>query len=128
MDIFFLKIRQAFAQFMLPKILHTDNGAEFTNKLIKSYREGKEIYFANGTPGHSQSHGAIEAFNKTVQNFLILAKDAQKDKFNLEHSIDDFLMYYNQRKHTITKHSPIEIMSNVKDEKLLDEVRENTKK
>ena len=37
-------------------------------------------------------------------------------------------MYYNQRKHTTTKHSPIEIMSNVNDEKLLDEVRENTKK
>ena len=37
-------------------------------------------------------------------------------------------MYYNQRKHTTTKHSPIEIMSNVNYEKLLDEVRENTKK
>ena len=36
-------------------------------------------------------------------------------------------MYYNQRKHTTTKHSPIEIMSNVNDEKLLDEVRENRK-
>ena len=128
MDTVFLKIKQAFAQFMPPKILHTDNGAEFKNKLIKSYWEGKGIYFVNGTPGHLQSQGAIEAFNKTVQNFLILAKDAQKDKFNLEHSIANFLMYYNQRKHTTKKHSPIEIMSNVKDEKLLDEVRENTKK
>ena len=36
-------------------------------------------------------------------------------------------MYYDQRKHTTTKHSPIEIMSNVNDEKLLDDVRENTK-
>ena len=75
---------------MPPKILHTDNGAEFKNKLIKSYWEGKGIYFVNLTPGHPQSQGAIEAFNKTVQNFLILAKDAQKDKFNLEHSIADF--------------------------------------
>ena len=30
--------------------------------------------------------------------------------------------------HTTTNHSPIEIMSNVKDENMLDEVRENTKK
>ena len=37
-------------------------------------------------------------------------------------------MYYNQRKHTTTKYSPIEIMSNVNDEKLLDDVRENMKK
>ena len=127
MDTVFLKIKQTFAQFMPPKILHTDNGAEFKNKLIKSCWEGKGINFVNGTPGHPQSQGAIEAFNKTVQNFLILAKDDQKDKFNLEHSIADFLMYYNQRKHTTTKHSPIEIMSNLNDEKLLDEVRENTK-
>ena len=108
--------------------IYTDNGAEFKNKLIKSYWEGKGINFVNGTPGHPQSQGAIEAFNKTVQIFIILAKDAQNYTFNLEHSIADFLMYYNQRKHTTTKHSPIEIMSNVNDEKLLDEVRENTKK
>ena len=74
METVFLKIKQVFAQFMPPKILHTDNGAEFKNKLIKSYWEGKGINFVNGTPGHPQSQGAIEAFNKTVQNFLILAK------------------------------------------------------
>ena len=37
MDTVFLKIKQAFAQFNSPKNLHTDNGAEFKNKLIKSY-------------------------------------------------------------------------------------------
>ena len=111
---------------MPPKILHTDNGAEFKNKLIKSYWEGKGIFFVNGTPGHPQSQGAIEAFNKTVQNFIILA-DVQRDKFNLEHSIADFFMYYNERKHTTTKHSPIKIISNANNEKLYDDVRENTK-
>ena len=76
MDTVFLKIKQAFARLMHPKILHTYNGAEFKNKLIKSFWEGKGIYYVNGTPGHPQSQGAIEGFNKTVQNFLILAKDA----------------------------------------------------
>ena len=37
MDTVFLKIKQAFVQFMTPKMLHTDNGTEFKNKLIKSY-------------------------------------------------------------------------------------------
>ena len=95
MDTVFLKIKQAFAQFMPPKILHSDNGSEFKNNLIKSYWEGKGINFVNETPKHSQSQGTIEAFNKTEQNFLILTKDAQNDKFNLEHSIADFFMYYN---------------------------------
>ena len=66
MDTVFLKIKQSFAQFMPPKILHTDNGAEFKNKLIKPYWEGKGINFVNGTPRHPQSQGAIETFNKTV--------------------------------------------------------------
>ena len=35
---------------------------------------------------------------------------------------------YYQIKHTTKKHSPTEIMNNVNDEKLLDDVRENTKK
>ena len=105
MDTVFLKIKQAFAQFMPPKILHTDNGAEFKNKLIKSYWEGKGINFVNGTPGHPHSQGAIKAFNKTVHYFLILAKDAQKDKFNLEHSIADFFLHYNQRMHLLRSHS-----------------------
>ena len=35
MDTVFLKIKQAFAQFMTLKILHSDKGAEFKNKLIK---------------------------------------------------------------------------------------------
>ena len=37
MNTVFLKINQAFAQFMPKKILYTDNEAEFKNKLIKSY-------------------------------------------------------------------------------------------
>ena len=90
MDTVFLKIKQEFTQFIPTQILHTDNETEFKNKLIKSYWEGKGIYFVNITPGHPQSQGAIEAFNKTVQNAHILAKAAQKDKFNLEHSIADF--------------------------------------
>ena len=109
MDTVFLKIKQAFAQFMPPKILHTDNGAEFKNKLIKSYWEGKRINFVNGTPRHPQSQGAIEAFYKTVQNFLILAKAAQKDKFKLEHSIADFFMHYNQRMHTTLLRSTLQL-------------------
>ena len=118
MDTVFLKIKQAFSKFITPKILHIDNGTEFKNKLIKSYWVGKGIYFINGTPGHPQSQGAIEAFNKTVQNFLILAKDAQKDKFNLEHSMADFLCII--IKESILLRSTLQL-------KLLDDVRENTK-
>ena len=37
-----------------------------------------------GSPYHPQSQGAVEAFNKIIQNFLYLAKDMNEDNFDLE--------------------------------------------
>ena len=34
-----------------------------------------------------------KTFNRTVQDFLTLARDHQGDSFNLEDSISDFLLY-----------------------------------
>ena len=43
-----------------------------------------------GSPYHPQSQGAVEAFNKTIQNFLYLAKDMNEDNFDLEESVLTF--------------------------------------
>ena len=40
-----------------------------------------------GSPYHPQSQGAVEAFNKTIQNFLYLAKNMNEDNFDLEESV-----------------------------------------
>ena len=43
-----------------------------------------------------------ESFNRTVQDFLTLARDHQGDSYNLEDSISDLLLYCNNRKHSTT--------------------------
>ena len=48
-----------------------------------------------GSPYHPQSQGAVETFNKTIQNFIYLAKDMNEDNFDLEESVLDFLLHYN---------------------------------
>ena len=81
-----------------------------------------------GSPYHPQSQGAVEAFNKTIQNFLYLAKDMNEDNFDLEDSVLDFLLHYNSRVHTTTKFTPYEIMENRFDQNILKQVRDNTLK
>ena len=48
----------------------TDNGTEFRNKDVEGYLEAKDIKFIHGRPYHPESQGAVEAFNKTVQDYL----------------------------------------------------------
>ena len=55
----------------------------------------KQIKFIHGRPYHPQSQGSVEAFNKYIQNTLISAKDHQKEEFDLDGTVIDFLQYYN---------------------------------
>ena len=45
-------------------------------------------------PYNPQHQGAVDAFSRTVQDFLTLVKDQQMDSYNLEDLIADFLLYY----------------------------------
>ena len=104
---------------------HTDNGSEFVNETLKTYQEKSGIHHIWGSPYHPQNQGAVEAFNRTVQNFLYLAKDMNRDNFELEDSIIDFLLHYNNRIHSITKFYPYEIMVKRSEKLIMDKVREN---
>ena len=108
--------------------LQTDNGSEFINEELKMYLSKNRIHHIRGSPYHLQSQGAVEAFNRTVQNYLYLAKDMNEDEFILEDSIRDFLLYYNNRVHTTTRYSPYGIMEKRSDEKTMNKVRDNTLK
>ena len=60
-------------------ILQTDNGAEFKNRIINQFCSERNVQQIYGVPYNPQHQGAVEAFNRTVQDFLTLAKDQQMD-------------------------------------------------
>ena len=65
-------IERFFAYFGLPKIIHSDNGREFVNDIIRAVVllwPGHAI-FVNGNPGHSQSQGMVEQGNNTIQTMI----------------------------------------------------------
>ena len=67
-----------------------------------------------------------ETLNRTVQDFLTLARDHQGNSYNLEGSISDFLLYCNNRKHSTTKVAPNKAMMNIGDKALMHEIKCNT--
>ena len=63
-----------------------------------------------GGPYNSQDQGAVEAFNKTIKIFDI-SQGSSREKFCLVDSINDFLVYYNDRRHNTTKMRPFKLMT-----------------
>ena len=114
-----------FSTHYYPDMLHSDNGKEFDNELIKGYLNSHKIKYIKGSPYHPQSQGSVESFNKYIQIFLVKSKDHLKDKFDLENSVYDFLLYYNKKKHSTTKYSPYDIIE-WNDVRQLEKVVENT--
>ena len=55
--------------FGLPKILHSDNGKEFVNDIIKHTLLiwPGQCNIVSRNPGHSQSQGLVEQGNRTIE-------------------------------------------------------------
>ena len=78
-----ITVRNAIAHVFIneyPEKLQSDNGKEFSNNLVKSYLEKIEVDHIFVTHYHSQSQGAIEAFNSTVQRTLSFVYDNAKQE------------------------------------------------
>jgi IS30 family transposase len=59
---------EIFGIFGAPKILHTDNGREFANQVIKHLLElWPECKLVHGKPRHSQSQGSVERTNRDIE-------------------------------------------------------------
>ena len=94
--------------------------------MLKEFCKQKKIKQIFGTPYNLQHQGAVEAFNRTVQDFLTMVKDHQREKYNIEDCLSDFLIYYNHRVHSTTKVASYVAMMNVGDKELYKKIRENT--
>ena len=57
----------------LPRIIHSDNGREFVNRVIREVVKdwgGEDVMFVNGRPRHSQSQGLVEQGNATIERHV----------------------------------------------------------
>lgn len=107
-------LEEIFGQNGHPKILHSDNGSEFCNKVVKEYLDKHDINFIHGRVKHPQSQGCIEKFNRRIQEDLSReyhqSKIDSNFKFKLIESITRCINAYNMQVSSTTKYPPIEAM------------------
>ena len=92
---------------------------------MKKILEHNNIQYVRGSPYHLQSQGAVESFNRTIQQILYLAKSMQGSEVDLNDSVYDFIMHYNNRIHTSTNFKPQEEFQNIMNEDMKKKVLEN---
>src|SRR3989440_9163598 len=83
-----------------PKIILSDRGTHFRNKLVEELCEKFEIKQKLSAPYHLQTNGLVERFNRTLCESL--AKVSEKENQWDEH-IEQVLFAYRTTKHATTK-------------------------
>ena len=91
------------------KIFQSDNGKEFYNAELKIFCENNDINFIKSSPYHPQTNGQVEAIHKQESEFLFKQKKLLKNNFDLEISLEEFIVYHNSKKNSITKFTLLDI-------------------
>src|SRR5213082_157935 len=86
-----------------PKIILSDRGTHFRNKLVEGLCEKFKIKHKLSSPYHLQTNGLVERFNRTLCESL--AKVSEKEDKWDEH-IESVLFAYRTTKHATTKKTP----------------------
>lgn len=79
----------------MPKALHTDNGKEFDNRNCLAYLGEREVFWRHGPSYTPEAQGLVERLVKTLKEEWLMWKDPA-DIFELQQSLDDFRLWYNQ--------------------------------
>ena len=86
-----------------PEILHTDQGANFTSKLMTELCGLRNIEKTRTSPYHASSDGQVERFNATVMT-MVNALSSNFDDWDLK--ISKAVAAYNQTVHAATGYTP----------------------
>src|SRR5204862_1486565 len=86
-----------------PKVILTDQGTHFKNKMVEKLCEKFEIKHKLSSPYHPQTNGLVERFNRTLCESL--AKVSEKESQWDEH-IHEVLFGYRTNRHATTKKTP----------------------
>lgn len=92
----------------VPRVLHSDQGGSFENKVIRELCRILGTKKVRTTPYHPQSDGLVERLNRTFLN--ILSKYVDKDPSDWDLWLDIAAFAYRTAKHSSTGFTPFELL------------------
>ena len=96
--------REWFVRFGLPSRIHSDQGANFMSKVVKSLCEVYSTVQSRTTTYHPQGNGQVERFNRTLH--ILLRKLSTEEKEDWKNQLPKLLLAYNSDTHSVTCKSP----------------------
>ena len=97
-----------FVHYGFPARIHSDQGANFESKLIKSLCDLTGLKKTRTTPYHPMGNGMVERFNRTLLNMLGTLQDKQKADWKSH--LSTLTHAYNAATHDSTCFSPFYLM------------------
>ena len=95
-------------RFWMPLVIHSDQGREFENGLMKSLCSLLGCVKTRTAPYHPQSDGMVERFNRTCLMMLSMFVNDRRDNW---HELLPFVMHaYRTSVHESTGYSPFRLM------------------
>eukprot|EP00253_Pinus_taeda_P018791 PITA_18791 len=83
---------EIFVRYGVPREIVTDQGTQFTSKLVKDITDKYQIKHRRSTLYHPQANGQVESTNKTLEG--IIAKTVAMNRKNWEEKLKDALWAY----------------------------------
>ena len=105
-----------------PKIILSDRGLHFDNKMVEGLCMKFKIKHHMSSPYHPQTNGLVERFNRTLCEAL--AKVSEEENRWDEH-IEPVLFAYRTNKHSTTKQTPFYMMYGREATLPTDEIEQN---
>ena len=97
-----------FTRFGVPREIVTDQGSQFTSKLMEKLMEEYKIKHRKSTPYHPQANGQVESTNKVLES--IITKTVHLHRRDWEERLPEALWAYRTTWRNTTGHSPYELV------------------
>ncbi len=101
-------VEQFICRYGVPRQVHTDQGRQFESAVFQQVCEYLDVDKSRTTPGHPQSNGMVERFNRTLR--AMLTKHVSGDQRDWDVKLPLVMLAYRSSEHESTGMSPSMMM------------------